>query len=156
GCLRCGVEFRHYKSSGGRRRFCSLSCLSANAREGQSCKTCGGPIMVPRSHHRKFCSKKCHAIGQRLEAGRALRNEAVASYKRHANERGLPWQLSDAEVDKLFAGNCYWCGDPPANRRYRERSHGDFVYNGIDRLNNAKPYHALNCVSCCFTCNSMK
>lgn len=155
-CLNCGKRQRNYKSAGGQKKFCSRACVSAYARRDQACASCSGEIGVPKSHGRKYCSKVCHARGQRLSSGRAMRNEAVATYLRHAKARGLAWSLTDAEVDMLFAGNCHWCGEQPSNRRFRAANHGDFVYNGIDRVDNEKPYTSANCVSCCFTCNSMK
>lgn len=154
-CLNCGKALRSYASSG-QKKYCSRACLSAYVRRDQACASCGGEIKSPRSHGRKYCSKACRAKGQSLEAGRALRNEAVATYLRHAKERDIPWCLNDAEVDALFAGDCYWCGEPPSNRRHRSRNNGAFVYNGIDRVENDKPYTPENSVSCCFTCNSMK
>lgn len=155
-CLHCGGEFRNYASSRSNKRFCSKKCMSEYVRRDQKCETCGGPISVPRSHKRKYCSFSCRSAGNRLASGRALRNEAVATYLRHAKARGLVWALTDDQIDGLFAGDCHWCGDPPSNRRYRKRSFGEFIYNGIDRVNNSIGYVAGNVVSCCFTCNSMK
>lgn len=154
-CLNCGKELKSYGSSGDR-KYCTRECHSIHVRAGQKCENCGEALKSPKSHKRKYCSKKCHAIGSRLASGQALRNEAVATYKRHAKSRGLVWELSEYQIDSLFAGNCYWCGQYPSNRRSRERSYGDFIYNGIDRVDNTKGYINGNVVSCCFVCNSMK
>lgn len=132
------------------------ACRAAGVRSGQACLTCGSDISVPRSHRRKYCSKKCQAAGMRLVAGQALRNEVLRGYQRHAAERCLNWNLSDGQVDILFAGDCYWCGQPPAMRRERFRNHGAFIYNGIDRVDNSLPYELGNVVSCCQDCNFMK
>ena len=35
-------------------------------------------------------------------------------------------------------------------------NNGDFIYNGIDRLDNKLGYEEENCVPCCYLCNRMK
>jgi len=154
-CLNCGKNLRSYGSSGAK-KYCSRTCYSVYIRGNQKCASCGIKLKSPLSHHRKYCSNKCQGIGYRLAPGRALRNEAVSTYLRHAKARGLLWDLSDQQIDALFAGDCYWCGEPPSNRRSRKASHGDFIYNGIDRVDNTVGYINGNVVSCCFVCNSMK
>ena len=99
---------------------------------------------------------QCRNIGNRLDAGRAIRNEVVYRYRYQAHARGLTWGLSDDEADALFAGVCYWCGEPPSNIGHGLRNHGSFIYSGIDRVNNALGYEPGNAVSCCIVCNSMK
>ena len=153
-CLNCNTEIRSYKTHP--RKHCSRKCRGEYVRKGQECANCGGPIKHPKSHKRKYCSIKCRGEYNRLNFGQALRNEALAGYKNHAQERGLCWELTEESVDRLFSSNCHWCGCEPANKRERERSYGFFIYSGIDRINNAVGYTESNVVSCCYVCNSMK
>ncbi len=46
--------------------------------------------------------------------------------------------------------------EPPTNTCASRHSNGDFVYNGIDRLDNALGYTLDNCVPCCKRCNQAK
>jgi len=60
---------------------------------------------------------------------------------------------------------CYYCGDVPYNE-YNisqvdktsdyQRIHGKFIYNGLDRIDNAKGHTLDNVVTCCKRCNWMK
>jgi len=50
---------------------------------------------------------------------------------------------------------CHFCGSPPTNLS-KYRGCPNIAYNGIDRLDNSKPYDAANVVSCCKLCNAMK
>ena len=80
----------------------------------------------------------------------------VTQYRRQAKERHLDWALTGEDLDALFAGDCHWCGEPPANTWKRPRTNGEFRYNGIDRVDNLLGYVPGNVVSCCVVCNSMK
>ena len=62
---------------------------------------------------------------------------------------------------------CYYCGNEPNNRQNAHLSdpksssfakeNGEFIYNGIDRLNNDKDHSDKNnCVPCCKWCNFSK
>ena len=63
---------------------------------------------------------------------------------------------------------CHYCDLPPA-RTYNvgakessyyssshQRQDGDFVFNGLDRINSAKGHTLDNVVPCCTKCNYMK
>ena len=48
------------------------------------------------------------------------------------------------------------CDSVPKSVKKSEYGHGEFVYNGIDRVDNSVGYTIDNCVSCCGMCNFMK
>ena len=55
--------------------------------------------------------------------------------------------------------NCYYCGENPSNRRkgyFNNSGEFDYIYNGLDRVNNDLPYLIGNVVPCCKYCNSAK
>jgi hypothetical protein len=68
---------------------------------------------------------------------------------------------------KLSRQNCHYCGRKPfrvynvgnSTCNYRsdyQRRNGNFVYNGVDRIDNTKPHTTENLVTCCWHCNRAK
>ncbi len=59
---------------------------------------------------------------------------------------------------------CHYCGSLPQrktnyNRKESsvyQKQNGDFVYNGLDRIDNSKDHTSDNIVPCCWPCNWMK
>lgn len=62
--------------------------------------------------------------------------------------------------------NCHYCNKPPTNccntyknRKFlsqRAKEEGNFIYNGLDRIDNTKDHHLGNLVPACFQCNTAK
>jgi len=81
------------------------------------------------------------------------------SYKDNGN-------LLFEEFYNLSQQNCFYCDTSPNNRRnifvYDHRSSkysiesGDFIYNGLDRVDNTLPHKVSNVVPCCKYCNYSK
>lgn len=98
----------------------------------------------------------------RLPKGEAAFNQVLVKYKSNANKRSLDWQLSEGEFRLLTQGHCWYCGSEPTNsiqlsrRDGRHRFYGDYIHNGIDRLDNNLGYTFYNCVPCCKVCNQAK
>jgi len=92
---------------------------------------------------------------KRLPEGISARNTVVNGYKKSAVKAGRVWELSDGNLNRLFEGNCHYCGDLPSNCR-KTKSGDLFYYNGIDRKNNDLGYTLDNVVSCCRDCNMAK
>lgn len=108
----------------------------------------------------------CRRFGQKP---RNIKNSGIANarfvydgYKRGAKTRKLDFELSFDEFLTLCVGNCYYCGIPPSqimnvkNIQGIPRLNGEFIYNGIDRVDNDEGYMIENCVPCCRTCNIAK
>lgn len=94
--------------------------------------------------------------GGPLASGEAEFNGILYRYKLLAGRRGYCFTLTDEQFRALTKGECHYCGSPPSQVSRGRNSNGDYVYNGIDRLNNSDGYTTENAVSCCFTCNDMK
>jgi hypothetical protein len=95
----------------------------------------------------------------RLSTGEAAANALFGMYKKAAGERGYDWQLSKELFIKLTSGDCFYCGCKPFkvwNGNGKRNTHGSYLYNGIDRVNNSIGYLPDNVVSCCWTCNVAK
>jgi hypothetical protein len=57
---------------------------------------------------------------------------------------------------EALVSDCYYCGVTPSQVVRRNDLNGEFVYNGIDRLDNSIGYTKANSVSCCWRCNRAK
>lgn len=93
---------------------------------------------------------------KRLPKGIAARNQLFGRYKREANKRGLYFNLSVLEFEKLTSTKCFYCGEPPMQEYFGKNLNGTYIYNGIDRVNNNMGYKMDNVVPCCWSCNQMK
>lgn len=92
----------------------------------------------------------------KFETGKASFNVLFYQYKFSAKRRNISFRLTKEEFKKLTEQNCFYCGVMPKYKISRSRVNGEFIYNGIDRVDNAKGYELVNCVSCCGICNKMK
>jgi hypothetical protein len=93
----------------------------------------------------------------RLPEGESAFNCILSKYEYGAKRRGLEFELPKEKFRELCIDNCFYCGTNPGNIEpasgYRN---GEFIYNGIDRVDNNKGYTIDNCVTCCKICNLMK
>lgn len=62
-------------------------------------------------------------------------------YRNNARRRGIEFNLTTVDFEKLVPGKCFYCG---------EKS------NGIDRIDSNMGYDMINCVPCCTQCNFIK
>ena len=91
--------------------------------------------------------------------GVASFNLLLSNYKKSAKKRNISWELSDEDVKKIISENCNYCGAEPKeyNRSsQKNKTNGNILANGIDRVDNEKGYVKENCVPCCSYCNSIK
>lgn len=136
-------------SSGGRIVLCQCTCGKQVER----------PVKSLRVVHKRGGKSSCGCAPRhnRLAKGQASRTQTYHSYKNTARRRGVPFRLTKEQSYVLFEQTCHYCGAPPNNlRRAGPRAYGDYMYNGIDRVDNDLPYEVGNCVSCCRVCNGMK
>lgn len=137
------------------------------------CKICGSRNRWIRNNHLKRdrtiscgCSQRDSSkwksigpkkMGWRLEPGEAAFNDLYYQYKRTALQRNLDFSLSEQIFRDLTKQNCYYCGrEPHRIKKGQGKTSGDYIYNGIDRVDNSLGYTKTNVVSCCFDCNSAK
>lgn len=114
---------------------------------------CGTARSVTTTSLRHGNTRSCGCL-RRGPAGAAARHGAFCLYRKNARDRNIEFVISESEAITIFEMNCHYCGSPPSNA-YRTRT-GTFIYNGIDRIDNAIGYRPANVVPCCRICNRMK
>lgn len=70
-----------------------------------------------------------------------------------------PGNLDFDKFYELTQKTCYHCGAFP-NQKYLVKNVtdnlGNYIYNGLDRIDNLKGYNSDNVIPCCGTCNFMR
>jgi hypothetical protein len=124
---------------------------------------CGNTIVARAdalvSGRKQSCKTCSYAIGGRkrsLNYGEASFNSLYCSYVCSARKKGLTFSLSKSDFFNLTQKNCYYCGISPSQSFVRGNPNGEFIYNGVDRVDSLKGYELNNVVSCCKTCNYAK
>src|SRR5579859_3794845 len=108
-------------------------------------------------HNTKSCGcwkkeSRSHRDTTGVPFGRASRNFKLIEYKFGARSRKLVWALMEEQFDALTSSDCRYCGASPAQRVKSKYRKGDFIYNGIDRVDNSRGYEPDNVVPCCKIC----
>jgi hypothetical protein len=121
---------------------------------------CGNVKELRTAHLQHAKGTKGCGCGKKLAYGESSLNELFYSYKTNAKSRKHLFDLTKEEFKKLTKQNCYYCGMEPrqvSKRNNKHRAHnGNYIYNGIDRLDNSKGYTVENSVPCCKMCNLFK
>lgn len=110
-------------------------------------RSCG---CLNKEHMRKVAEKN------KIEYGLASKRRIFRRYKNDAKRKNHFFGLTFKQFINIIQQNCFYCGIKPANVQTAEGNNGDFIYNGIDRMNNRKGYTIENCVPCCSICNKAK
>lgn len=121
------------------------------------CTNCG--FNAKRSTTYVKESKWC-TFCRMLPKGETGMNKMISDYVYASKQRGLVFELTKEQFRILTSSPCYYCGCLPKNksRKYKKTkdSWGDYLSNGIDRIDNNKGYIVGNCLTCCRTCNRGK
>jgi hypothetical protein len=122
---------------------------------------CGEERAVRGTHLSTEASKSCGCLSKWSDDPKL-----ATAYKVYKNSYA-DGDISFKEFLELSQGNCYYCNLPPSNimNRYKWKDrgtnkfavdNGDFIYNGLDRIDSSQPHTKNNVVSCCATCNYAK
>ena len=150
---RLTVIKRSYPNSkyGRARWLCKCTCgnekiIAANHLINNGIKSCGC-LVIENMRNNKYA---------RIEPGLSNMHSRITMYKRSAKIRGYDYNLTEKQFAEITQKPCYYCGAIPNNKHKQKESNGDYIYNGIDRVDNNKGYTIDNVVPCCKTCNSAK
>lgn len=118
---------------------------------------CGKEAYMDYYHVRNGRAPSCGCIHSCYrDPGEASKYDLMGRYKHSAKKRNFPFTLSFDEFKDFIKENCHYCGIEPLQKRTVKDCKGEFLYNGIDRVNSERGYELDNCVTCCFTCNRAK
>jgi hypothetical protein len=101
---------------------------------------------------REVASKNSH----HKSLGESSFNYLYRRYLKKAHKRGYAFELGKDVFKSLTGQPCHYCGKPPSTRVNRPGSYGDYIYNGLDRIDSSRGYTLDNVVPACFTCNQRK
>lgn len=97
---------------------------------------------------------KCRHDSRKKPNGESAFHDVYSAYRRQARNRGLEFSITKQQFVELTQSNCHYTGLPPSS--IKKTPGGVFVYNGIDRIDNAVGYTYENCVPCAGAVNMMK
>lgn len=119
-------------------------------------------VSTVKQGKRKSCGCKKTALTiernkeGRLKYGEASRRNLLNKYIYSARNRNLSFDLSEPEFTYLVKQNCFYCGVGPCGLIKAEGKYGEYMYNGIDRIDSNIGYTFDNSVTCCKFCNMAK
>lgn len=161
-------------------KFHKLTLLnSTNNKRGKSiiwkakCDCGNITYVVPydvRSGNTTSCG--CYRIALSKEKG-SINGQKCRKYDPIISSARVVWEhYKDCKFEtfyKLSQENCFYCNRPPHrtfnvgsqkkkgyyNSEY-QKLHGNFTYNGLDRIDSSQGHIENNIVSCCWDCNKSK
>jgi hypothetical protein len=118
------------------------------------CLLCGNCCFIIMSNLKGNRTKSCGCLVKK-PIGIAALETTYTRYIRGAKKRNLEFSLTLDEFKEITSSICYYCGSLP-NTTAGKGHNGDYIHNGIDRINNKEGYTKENSVACCPVCNYMK
>lgn len=122
---------------------------------------CGERVVVRVEHLGNGVTTSCGCFAReatskrtRIADGEAAFNTLYTSYRTTAVRRGRAFDLTSDQFRYLTLQDCYYCGAHPS--QIQEGHATDYIYSGVDRIDNKQGYCVDNVVSCCKQCNYAK
>ncbi len=143
-------------------QFGSLTVIDFSGKDSKGNKlwkcecSCGEFTNIRQTRLIRGKVKNCKCRG--LSRDEVVIRQILCTYKKQASQNLRSFSLTDDQFRKIIKSDCYYCGSEPQNIRRLKRKNRTFeyIYNGIDRINNEIGYQFENCVACCYICNRAK
>lgn len=140
----------NYKNGGYKKVFVKLKCI------------CGKEFTIRIIDYKSYTSCGCLRgsnlkinNNKNLPKGEASFRRVFNTYKQNCKKKKRDFKLTLEEFREITSKPCYYCG--VENFSISKKSiNGDYLYNGIDRIDNSKGYYLNNVVPCCKNCNIAK
>jgi len=129
---------------------------------------CGNIVDIPASHLMTGHTQSCGCLGlskllggghNKLDEGLAAAHVLLYNYQKSARQRGYSWKIEPRLFLELTSSHCHYCGCAPSQVQTangKRNYNGNYVYNGVDRIDNTKGYQPDNVRPCCKHCNVAK
>lgn len=95
--------------------------------------------------------------------GEASKHSVYKSYINRSKKKNISFEFTKEEFIDLTQNKCHYCGRQPKTvvgtvigKNYKRHRNGEFIYNGLDRLDSKIGYTKNNVVTCCEICNKAK
>jgi hypothetical protein len=122
-------------------------------------------VIVSAASLKQGHATSCGCYQKEVTRNRVIQPKGVASFNQlynryigQARERGLLFNITKDEFKYFTKQNCYYCGKEPSQVTFakNKNTNGEYIYNGLDRINPSIGYIIGNIVSCCGECNKGK
>lgn len=163
GCIRTGESHPRFINRIGK-VYGRLTVIKREPNHGKRimwlCQcSCGKQIIADGAHlttgHTQSCG--CLVLDTiRLPKGEGAFNSLYGRYKAVAHRANRKFELTQKEFREIVSQPCHYCGREPETKCGSPDSFGQYIYNGIDRVDNQKGYSKDNVVPCCIQCNRAK
>lgn len=121
-----------------------------------------GTSLTKKKSPTKSCGcwqkEKAKENGKRFakEPGLYAKKSLYKQYQNSAKNRKIGFNIQFEAFLNLTRKNCFYCGIEPKNIKKVKTESGNYIYNGLDRIDSSKDYTLDNVVPCCAQCNSAK
>jgi len=136
----------------------NVKVLASKIKSGSN-KSCG---CLKKEHNASFLANLIRGKqpAHTKPLGDASMNFVYKNYKVSAKNRNLSFNIDKNKFKELTQKNCHYCDSAPYTiakaKNGKRKLNGDFVYNGLDRIDSQIGYELNNVVTCCKFCNRLK
>ena len=119
---------------------------------------CGSLTTVSSNKLKTGHTKSCGCLRRSVNVSDSESSfyRVYSGYRSNAKKLGRAFRLTENQFKTLTSQKCYYCGSPPATVRHGRKGSPDYIYNGLDRLDNKGGYTVANSVPCCRRDNRLK